>query len=267
MKKGLTFIYLAFLFLAFGCNDGGNGKNGDDTIAVEKKVPQITYNLTGAFPHDTSAFTQGLEFYKGFLIEGTGNYGLSRLFKKDLTTGKVIKEVRLDSAHFGEGITILRDTIYQLTWKENVVNIYSAKDLKKIGTEGIRTEGWGLTNDGTYLIVSNGSNSLYFYNSKFEHHHNIEVTENGTPAMNLNELEYINGFIYANQWQYNYILKINPANGEVVGKLDLTDLANRAKAKNPMEQFLNGIAYNPETDKIYVTGKYWPELYEITFAH
>lgn len=262
MKKVLTVIYLACLLFFPACNNGPEVVKPD----VENKVQQISYSVTDTLPHDTASFTQGLEFYQGLLIEGTGNYGSSRLFKKDLKTGKVIKEVKLDDAHFGEGITILRDTVYQLTWKENVVNIYSAGDLKKIGSASIKTEGWGITNDGTHLIVSTGSNQLAYYNTKFELHHTIDVMENGSPAVNLNELEYIKGFIYANQWQYNYILKINPSNGEVVGKLDLTDLANRARAKNPKEQFLNGIAYNPETDKVYVTGKYWPELYEISFS-
>jgi glutaminyl-peptide cyclotransferase len=263
MKKGLSITYLACLPLLFACNGGDE----DDPPVVENKVQQISYTVKDTLPHDTSAFTQGLEFYKGYLMEGTGNYGHSRLFRKELQTGKVIKEVKLDTAHFGEGISILRDTLYQLTWREKVVHVYSAGDMKKIGQQTITTEGWGISNDGQYLIVSDGSNTLNFYNSKFQLHHSISVSENGSPAVNLNELEYIKGFIYANQWQYNYILKINPANGEVVGKLDLTDLANRARAKNPAEQFLNGIAYNAETDKIYVTGKYWPELYEISFTH
>jgi glutaminyl-peptide cyclotransferase len=263
MKKGLIVTYLGLSLVLPACNGGEE----DETPPVENKVQTISYTVSDTLPHDTAAFTQGLEFYKGFLMEGTGNYGFSRLFRKELSTGKVVKEVKLDTAHFGEGITILNDTIYQLTWREKVVHVYTAQDMKKIGQRSIETEGWGITNDGKNLIVSDGSNKLFYYNTKFEKQQVKEVFENGSPAVNLNELENIKGFIYANQWQYNYILKIDPANGEVVGKLDLSDLANRARAKNPKEQFLNGIAYNPDTDKIYVTGKYWPELYEISFAH
>ena len=263
MKKGLIVTYLACGVLFSACNDGDE----DDTPPVENKVQSISYTVTNTLPHDTSDFTQGLEIYKGFLLEGTGNYGLSRLFKKEIATGKVIKEVKLDSAHFGEGITVLNDTIYQLTWKEKVVNVYTASDMKKVGQRSLPTDGWGLTNDGKHLIVSDGTNRLYFYNTKFEQQYVKEIFENGSPAVNLNELEYIKGFVYANQWQYSYILKIDPASGEVVGKLDLSDLSNRARAKNPKEQFLNGIAYDPATDKIYVTGKLWPEIYEISFAH
>lgn len=249
-----------------GCNDE-EVENGE-TPPVVNNVKALSYELKSVLPHDTSYFTQGLEFYKGFLIEGTGNYGHSRLVKIDFKSGKVVKQVKLDSVQFGEGITVLNDTIYQLTWKNGIVHLYSASDLKKIGQQPLKTEGWGLTHDSSRLIVSDGSNNLYFYEpGTFRPLGSMQVMENGSPAVNLNELEYINGFIYANQWQYNYILKIDPATGQVVGKLDLGELGARAKAKNPGEQFLNGIAYNPETGKIYVTGKYWPEMYEISFAH
>jgi glutamine cyclotransferase len=259
----LTVFALSSLFI--GCNN--NDDNGE-TPPVENQVAAINYTLTQVLPHDTSSFTQGLEFYKGFLFEGTGNYGGSRLKKIDFKTGKVVKEISIDSTQFGEGITIFNDTIYQLTWREKVVNLYSVADLKKIGQRSINTEGWGLTNDGKNLIVTDGSNNLYFYQpGSFRLMTVVQVMENETPTVNLNELEYINGFVYANQWQYNYILKIDPSSGKVVGKMDLSKLAETAHAKNPNEQFLNGIAHNKETDKIYVTGKYWPELYEISFPH
>jgi glutaminyl-peptide cyclotransferase len=264
MKKALGFTCLVLISTLISCNNGET----DDPPPAENNVKQINYTVVDTLPHDTAAFTQGLEFYKGSLIEGTGNYGFSRLFRKELATGKILKEVKLDSALFGEGITILRDTIYQLTWREHIVNVYSAADFRKIRQSSISTEGWGITHDSTRLIVTDGSNNLYFYEpSTFKLLNTVQVTENGSPAVNLNELEYIRGFIYSNQWQYNYILKIDPATGEVVGKLDLTDLANRARAKNPNEQFLNGIAYDPSTDKIYVTGKYWPEMFQISFPH
>jgi glutaminyl-peptide cyclotransferase len=132
----------------------------------------------------------------------------------------------------------------------------------------LKGQGWGLTNDGKHLILSNGSSSLYYYEpGTFNLVKELPVSENGGSVININELEYINGFVYANQWQTPYIVKINPANGEVVGKFDLTSVVEKIKAKSPEADFLNGIAYNPATDKIYITGKLWPEMYEIQFAH
>jgi len=149
-----------------------------------------------------------------------------------------------------------------------VVHVYSAKDFKKIKELPLEGEGWGMTNDGKNLIASNGKSSLYFYDpSTFRLIRELPVTESGSSVVNINELEYINGFVYANQWQYNYIIKINPSTGEVVGKMDLSNEVNKIKAKDPHAEFLNGIAYNPSTKKVYITGKLWPEIYEIQFAH
>ena len=218
------------------------------------------------YPHDTSFFTEGLEFYKNTLLESTGLQGKSKLVQVDQETGKISKQVNLDPKQFGEGITVFHDTIYQMTYQQNIVNVYSAKDFKKIKELPLTGEGWGLTNDGKNLIASNGSSNLYFYEpSTFRLLRVQGVTENGAVVPNINELEYINGFIYANQWQYNYILKIKPDSGEVVAKIDVSDLVNKAKEKHPKSEALNGIAYNPATNKFYVTGKYWPEIYEIQF--
>lgn len=226
----------------------------------------LTYQVGEIYPHDTSYFTQGLEFYGNTLVEGTGMPGKSKLVQKEFPGGKVIREVALDPKFFGEGITILNDTLYQLTWQEHVVHVYDAKNFKKLKELPLNTEGWGITNNGRELIVSDGSNNLYFYQpGTFRLLKVQSVTENNTPAVNLNELEFVDGFVYANQWQYNYILKIDPANGEVVAKMDLTDIVNRIRAKDPHAEFLNGIAYHKETKKFYITGKYWPELYEIRF--
>jgi glutamine cyclotransferase len=146
------------------------------------------------------------------------------------------------------------------------VHVYSVKDFKKIKELPLNTDGWGLTNDGKSLIASDGSSNLYFYEpSTFRLLKTQGVTENGSPAVNINELEYIDGLVYANQWQYNYILKIDPNSGQVVAKLDLTDLVNKVKAQAPYINELNGIAYNPQTKKFYVTGKNWPQIFEIQF--
>lgn len=263
--KIVFFLLLTIPILFMSCSDDDADNNNEN---AKSNVASLSYAITASYPHDTSSFTQGLVFYKGHLLEGTGNKGRSKLAKIDLKTGKALTEIKLDSMYFGEGITVLNDTLYQLTWEEKVVFVYSAKDFKKIKQFSINTQGWGITHDGKNLIVTDGSNNLYFYEpSTFRLLRTQGVLEVGSPAMNLNELEYINGFIYANQWQYNYILKIDPTNGGVVAKLDLTDLSQRIKAKSPKSSDLNGIAYNPDTKKVFVTGKYWPEIFEIDFPH
>ena len=258
-----------FCFLLTGsfivsCNNGVNN-NSEDSTSKELVGPKIlSHSIINAYPHDTSSYTQGLTFYNNELYEGTGLEGHSKLMKVDLTTGKVIKQTVLAKNIFGEGITILRDTIYQLTWRNNVVFVYTLKDFKKVKEFPISTQGWGITHDGTRLIVSTGSGELYFYDpSTFRLLSKSGIIEGQNLAFNLNELEYIDGFVYANQYEYPYILKIDPVAGKVVAKYDLTDIWKRVKAIFPEAEVPNGIAYNEITKKIYVTGKYWPELYEI----
>lgn len=259
---------LFFLMLMAACTNNTDVNNNNSNNVDEPTTPTLTHTVMATYPHDTSSFTQGLSFYNGQLLEGTGNKGASRLMQVDLATGKALKKVDLPPTLFGEGIVVLNDTLYQLTWQEKVVLVYNAKTFEKIGELPLGTEGWGITTDSTNLIVTDGSNNLYFYEPKtFRLLRTQSVTDAGAPAVNLNELEFIKGFIYANQYQYPYILKIDPQSGQVVAKLDLTELTKRAKALYGGADVLNGIAYNPETDKIYVTGKWWPELYEIAFPH
>ena len=270
MKAFRSFVLAVCVSAIISCNDSDANGNID---APASSAPLLSYTVAGTYPHDTSAFTQGFAFYEGKLYEGTGMTGESRLMELDLNSGKISRQVELDSTFFGEGVTILNDTLYQLTWQNKVVLVYSVSDLKKIKEFPINTEGWGITNDSTHLIVSDGTSNLYFYDpSTFRLMRTQGVTEAGTPSYNINELEYINGYIYANQWQSNYILKIDPNSGQVVGKFDLSQVVDRLKAKYPgmdteQSATLNGIAYNPQTNKIYVTGKYWPETYEIQFEH
>ena len=265
MKLSVVGTLLTTGILYMSCN--GNNDTPAENTATQSNVSSMSYTVAGVYPHDTSHFTQGLAFYGGQLLEGTGNYGESKLVQLDLKSGKSTKEVLLAKEFFGEGITILNDTVFQLTWKENIVFVYDAKDFKKIKEFSINTQGWGITHNGKELIVSDGSANLYYYDpSTFRLLRTQGVTEDGSPAVNLNELEYINGYVYANQWQYNYILKIDPSSGQVIGKMDLSDLQKRAKVKNPAADVLNGIAYNAENKKIYVTGKNWPEIYEIQFT-
>lgn len=260
MKKLLWTLLLASFW---GC------KNSDqpDNKPEEKQTPIISYSIIDSFPHDTSSFTQGLQIYNGKLYEGTGEFGRSKLLAVDLKTGKIQQQVSIDPKFFGEGITILRDTVYQLTWKNNKVLVYTLKDFKLIKEFPIETEGWGITTDGKRLIVSDGTSNLFYYDpANFKLLQQQTVTEGNSLAFNLNELEYIEGYVYANQWQAPYILKIDPSNGQIVGKIDLNDIWNRTKEFDPHSDVPNGIAYDSSTKKMYVTGKLWPTLYQIQLS-
>jgi glutaminyl-peptide cyclotransferase len=253
--------FTALLLLA-AC--GNQDVKNEPAGTTATSTPVISYTVSGAFNHDTSSFTEGLNFYNGDLLESTGNYSRSRLLLYNLKTGKEVKQVSLDPKFFGEGTVMLHDSIYQMTWKEKTVFVYN-KDFKKLKELPLNYDGWGLTTNGKELIASDGSSNLYFYEpGTFRLLHTQGVTENGTPISMINELEFVNGYLYANQWQSNYIFKIDPATGAIVAKMDLTELYNRAVAKYPNADVLNGIAYDSTTKKLYVTGKLWPEIYELT---
>ena len=259
------FTILVCTFL-ISCN---NGTEPQGTTQLPPAPETLNCVVQKTLPHDTSSFTEGLLVYNGALYESTGNNGKSKLLKIDLNTGKIQKELKLDSAYFGEGIAILHDTIYQLTYRQQVAFVYTLKDFKKIKELPFSTDnkqGWGMTTDGTYLIAGDGTSNLYYYEpSTFKLIKKLQVTDAGTLSFNLNELEYIDGFIYANQWQLPYILKIDPSTGQVKAKVDLTDIWNDIKQKDPNAEVLNGIAYDAAAKKIYVTGKWWPELFEVQF--
>ncbi|MBN8864146.1 MAG: glutaminyl-peptide cyclotransferase [Sphingobacteriales bacterium] len=262
-------LFLVSLIWIAGCNSGGDSPSKpQETIIPGAEPPRaLTFSIIKTYPHDTSSYTQGLQVYNGELYEGTGNYGHSRLIKVDLNTGKAIQSISLDPRFFGEGITILRDTIYQLTWKERKVLVYTLKDFKKVKEYDLGTDGWGLTTDGKDLIASDGSSTLYYYDPNgFKLLRTQTITEAGSLSYNLNELEYIDGFIYANQYQAPYILKIDPGSGHIVAKADLTAIWKRVQTIDPAADVPNGIAYDSATGKFYITGKLWPELYEIAFS-
>ncbi len=254
---------LSFIVFILSCNDGDTPPDGPPADPPKA----IGYSVLKTFPHDTGSFTQGLVIHNGKLYEGTGEYGHSRLMLVDINSGKSLQQVSLDSKYFGEGITILRDTIYQLTWKEKTVLAYTIPDFRKVKEYRINTEGWGITTNGKELIVSDGSNNLYYYNpSTFQLLRSQSVMDAGSLAYNLNELEYIEGYIYANKWQGSEIFKIDPQTGNIVGKIDLTEVWNRIKVKDPAADVPNGIAYDDSTKSVYITGKRWPELYEIELS-
>src|SRR5574338_16142 len=240
MKKLIPFTIILTII---ACKNKDRNENGNNTPPPDQPK-NISYSIVNSYPHDTSSFTQGLLIYNGIMYESTGGQAgnANEIMKVDLTTRKAQKMASIErSKYFGEGITILRDTVYQLTWKEKPVFVYTLKDFKKVKEFHINTEGWGITTDGKVLIASDRSSNLYYYDpSTFHLLKTQEVTEGGSLSYNLNELEYINGFVYANQWQYPYILKIDPADGKVVAKADLNDMWNRIKAKDPEADVPNG---------------------------
>ncbi|TRO54703.1 glutaminyl-peptide cyclotransferase [Candidatus Bathyarchaeota archaeon] len=224
--------------------------------------PLYTYQVVNKYYHDPGAFTQGLVVYDGVFIEGTGLYGRSSIRYVDIETGEVLEKVDLAPEYFGEGVAILDNTIYQLTWREHTGFTYDL-NLQKTGEFSIPNEGWGLTTDGTQLIMSDGTATLSFIDSDTMNIvSTVKITFEDEDVVRLNELEYINGMVYANIWQTDLIAIINPDDGEVVSWIDLTGIKNELDSALGAD-VLNGIAYDPETEKLYVTGKLWSNLFEI----
>ena len=222
-----------------------------------------SYRVVNEYPHDGDAYTQGLVFHDGELYESTGLYGNSSLRRVELETGSVLQIHELDDKYFGEGITFYNDRIIQLTWKENLGFVYARQSFEPIDDFSYSTEGWGITHDGIKLIMSDGSSTLYFLDPvTFEKIGSIEVTSAAEPIRHLNELEYINGEIFANIYRTDRIARINPVTGNVIAWIDLTGIL-RFKDTTSQTAVLNGIAYDSDTDRLFVTGKKWQKLFEI----
>lgn len=226
-------------------------------------VPKMSgYKVIHTYPHDRDAFTQGLFYDNGLLYEGTGE-STSSLREVNLETGKVIRQLNLDGSLFGEGITLYQDRIFQVTWKSQVGFVYNKSDFKLINKIFYSTEGWGLTTMGNKIVMSDGSNVLYFYEPEmFTVISKIEVYDNVMKRDSLNELEYINGEIWANIWMNDHIARIDPATGKVLGYVNLKGILP-ASDRDENTDVLNGIAYDKKGDRIFVTGKRWPKLFEI----
>jgi glutamine cyclotransferase len=219
--------------------------------------------LIARYPHDPEAFSQGLVVAEGMLYEGTGQYGSSSLRQVDLQSGRVQRLIPLDRAYFGEGIAVLKDKLYQLTWKERVAIVYDLATLSPVTSFRYSGEGWGLTSDGEQLILSDGSATLRFLDpNTFEVKRRLTVRTRAGEVDKLNELEYVNGEIYANIWYSDRIVRISPKTGEVLGWIDLSALYP-ARQRPSREHVLNGIAYDADQKRLYVTGKHWPQLYHI----
>lgn len=254
------------------CSGAGDNKNlgsNASNKSTAERAPEYTYEIVKTYNHDTNAFTQGLVVYNGFFYEGTGgrrndNFH-SSLRKVEIETGKVVQKIDLAGEYFGEGITILKDKVYQLTWQENTAFVYDVSDFKLLRELRYSSEGWGLTNDGTNLLMSDGSHLIRIINpDNFEVIRTIPVLdEKGKPIMDLNELEYVKGELWANVWQKDWIARIDPNSGKLLGRIDLNKLAEEEEDASPKAEVLNGIAYDAAADRLFVTGKRWKHLLEI----
>ncbi|MCK4561327.1 MAG: glutaminyl-peptide cyclotransferase [Flavobacteriaceae bacterium] len=245
---------------------GQQRKLNNTIYFLAAKAPVIyNFEIVNEFPHDINAFTQGFEFYDGFFYESTGNYGKSTLRKVEIKTGKVLQKIDIDKQYFAEGMTIFNNKIYQLTWKKNKGFVYDLETFKleKTFEYNQSKEGWGLTHDNEKLIKTDGTERMWFLNSEtLKEERYIETYTNSRKAENLNELEFVNGKIYANLWQKNSILIVNPINGAIEGIVNLKGLQSKAKQDGD-DNVLNGIAYDEKNDRLFVTGKKWNKVFEI----
>ncbi len=233
----------------------------------DSKIPDTpvvyTYQVVKTYRHDPNAFTQGLVFEDGFLYESTGLHGHSMLRKVELETGRILQTYKLPAEFFGEGITLYRDKIIQLTYRSTVGFVYSKDSFELLRRFNYPAEGWGITHDGKRLIMSDGTSTLYFLDpDTLKQTGRIEVCDNNRPVSGLNELEYVRGQIFANVWPTELIVRISPQTGQVTGWIYMTGLLNRQVLGRPAD-VLNGIAYDARRDRLFVTGKFWPSLFEI----
>lgn len=260
-------LILTVLFLLFCHGEEplhAQGRIGSPFLLLKTTKAQIsTIDIINVFHHDPESFTEGLVFYKGYLYESTGLKGKSALKKINNKSGKIVKEVALGDEFFGEGMTILNNNIYQLTWQNQTGIIYALSTFRKTGTFNYQGEGWGLTTDGKSLIMSNGTSVITFLNPKtFKIIRKIDIKDGEIPVNNLNELEFIRGEIWANVFMEDVIVRFSPLSGKVIGWIDLSQL-HKALPVSGRRDVLNGIAYDHENDRIFVTGKFWPILFEI----
>ncbi len=262
----MIYLFLAafLLLLASCCCSADSSIHGEDL----SDIPVFGYEIVNSYPHDPMAFTQGL-FYdrEDMIYEGTGLYGRSSLRRVDLETGRVIEQISLPGNLFGEGIALWEDSIIQLTWQSGLGLVYNKENLTETGRFEYRTEGWGLTGDKRSLIMSDGSNILHILDpDTFRETGRINVTVRGNPLYGLNELEFIKEEIYSNIWPTSRIAIISPQTGEVRGEIDLTGILSQSHGVGQSIDVANGIAYDVQSDRIFVTGKLWPRLYEIRLA-
>ena len=236
----------------------------DMQLTVPGRVLNYTYEVVNTFPHDPAAFTQGLVFYQGALYESTGLNGASSLRKVELETGRVLKKLDIPAQYFAEGLALFNGRLLQLTWQNQVGFVYDQESFQQLSTFNYTGEGWGLAHDGQSLILSDGSSRIRFLDpNSFQVQRALNVTDRGQAVFRLNELEYVNGEIFANVWFTDRIARINPQSGVVTGWVELTGLLAPQDTNNGRADVLNGIAYDAAADRLFVTGKLWPKLFEI----
>jgi glutaminyl-peptide cyclotransferase len=232
--------------------------------ATASAVSRYSYKIEDVTPHIISAYTQGFFYHEGFFYESTGQYGSSMIAKVDMTTGKILKSQALQRSYFGEGACIHNGLIYQLTWTQNTCFVYDAQTFNLLGTRRYNREGWGLTTDGKDLIMSDGTSTLYIMDPEtLLDKRSVKVTLSGKEVGYLNELEYIEGEVWANIYMSDEIVRIDPTTGKVTGVIDLKGILP-VSLRKPTTDVLNGIAYDPQTKSIWITGKYWPRVYKIS---
>jgi glutamine cyclotransferase len=256
----IAFVVLTGTALAISCS---TSPAEPAPIVSPGPTPVYTCEIIRTYPHDRNAFTQGLVFKDNILFEGTGLRGHSSLRRVELETGDILQISQLPERFFGEGITIYEGNIIQLTWQSGAGFVYAKNSFELLDEFTYPTEGWGITHDGNRLIMSDGTATLRFMNPEtFEEIDRIDVFDSTGPVVRLNELEYIQGEIYANIWQTDRIARIDPETGRVIGWIDLTGILGQEDRIEPVD-VLNGIAYDAENDRLFVTGKLWPRLFEI----
>lgn len=265
MKKLLPFAFACLLFVSCG-DDKKDDSNVEQPTTKAPQVKQISYNIIAEYPHDTASYTQGLEFYNGKLYEGSGDFTNSALQFGEAKTGSIEKKHKMGSTTiFGEGITIINGKLYQLTWQSHDVFVYDIKDITKVIQKFTWPyEGWGLTNNGTDLIITTGGTDLYFVDpTTFKVKNTVHIHDESGPFDSVNELEFVDGFIYANVYTTKDIVKIDPKTGAIVGKMNFSTLPDPKDFIEGRTDYFNGIAYNPATKTFFVTGKRWNKIYEV----
>ncbi len=236
---------------------------GQPPSSRKSRAPEYTFEVVRQFPHDSKAFTQGFTYYNGFFYEGTGRQGQSSLRQVEVETGQVVRKVDLPSDYFGEGVTVVGNEVIQLTWTSHVGFVYDLNDFRQLRTFRYEGEGWGLTTDGHDLFISDGSAEIRVLDAgTFGEKRRIKVRDGNKRIDQLNELEFVDGEIYANIWHSDRIARISPQTGQVVGWIDLTGLLGPFYQREP-EAVLNGIAYDSKGKRLFVTGKLWPKIFEI----
>jgi len=263
IKFYATNFIILFAFCAFFASSVAECTTNSSDLG---SVIHYSYKIINIYPHDSEAFTQGLVYDNGYLYEGTGQYGASTLRYVDLITGDVLRQIQLADDLFGEGICLWKDKIIQLTWQSGMGLVYDKGNMTKIASFSYPTEGWGITSNGQELIMSDGTETLYFLDPEtFEEQRRIRVLDGKAAVKGLNELEYVNGDIFANVWPTNMIAIISPETGQVNGWINLEEILQKESRGRGFQHVdvLNGIAYDQEGQRLFVTGKLWPNLFQI----